>query len=60
MRDYEITFWTSPVVFRGGRKETRHFKAKSRDEAVYDAEDMFPDWSIIRVREAEDKGNDEI
>ena len=51
-KTYEITFWTEPTKCFSGREETRVFKARSRSEAIYDAEDTFPNWAIIRVIES--------
>lgn len=50
-KEYEVTFWTEPTRFRLGRIEKRYFKARTMSEAVYDAEDKHPDWSIIAVKE---------
>ena len=50
-KEYEVTFWTEPTRFRLGRIEKRYFKARTMSEAVYDAEDKYPDWSIIAVKE---------
>lgn len=51
MKEYEVTFWTEPTKFRYARIEKRYFKAKTRTEAICDAEDMFPTWSIIAIVE---------
>ena len=50
-KTYEVTYWTEPTRFRLGRIEKRYFKARTESEAVYDAEDMHPDWSVIAVKE---------
>lgn len=54
-RTYEITFWTEPKRTRPAYITKRVFTATSKSEAIYDAEDMFPEWSIIAVKETEER-----
>lgn len=53
MKTFEITFWTEPTKFRYAVITKKYFKAKTKSEAVYDAEDKFPTWSIIAIKEIE-------
>lgn len=52
---YEITFWVEPTKHSHGYITKRVYQAKAKSEAIYDAEDKHPGWSVIAVKELKEK-----
>lgn len=51
MAEFEIVFWTN----KSNMVQVRVIKARSEQEAIRDAEDLYPNWDVLTIKEIKAK-----